>query len=209
MGTVKIQTMKHLIYIILVLLLISDSLFADGFGHEADGGYDLDIKDIMWIDFETPTTSGTIDSIKAYVTGTTPVKKFRLAIYKRSDSSVVDSFTQATAAAGTAWYYMQAYLNGTIEADEKYALAIWGQNKSGVGAIRGSLSGGDSTGVKAGTYDTWPDPYTGMSYTSDRWLSIYCYYTPAAAGGPVNALHSPDGSGVLHSPDGASVLHGP
>lgn len=164
------------------------------FGNANEGGSDVNIEDDIVGGLFTPSSSGTVDSIKAYLTyagsGAAPT---RLSIYEWDGPTYdsiyfVDSAAEILPSIGTAWYMALFYLNASITNGQRYSLTVWGDRIPASGAdIETALISGDSTLKLDLDYaNDWPNR-TAMTTTYDnRVVSILCYYTegepPEAAG---------------------------
>jgi len=132
----------------------------------------------------------------------------------RSDVFVLE----ATGSFPTGYKWDSVEVNIPLIADTTYVLAVGQVGYYGVSTKTVYIkftTGSSGDLVVRNPFDnddsTLTDPWGINSNSATQIYSIYATlnYEAAAATGPPNARHSPDGVGVRHSPDGASARHSP
>ena len=167
------------IIVAMLLMLYSPSLvWADGFGYDGEGALSTTIEDAIFANISSPTNSGTLDSIKAWLEVTTQAHLVKLAVYKWSDTSFVDSTEIIDVPTGEGWVYFDFVNNASITADTEYALSVVSEATAGDCKIDLYSSGGSAAAQNPFTYGVWPTPkWTGVNWTDVYKFSIYCFYT--------------------------------
>jgi len=162
----------------LILMLYSSSLVrSEGFGHDGEGNLTSSIEDRIWINISSPASSGTLDSIKVWLTVSTQPHLVKLAVYLWSDTSLVDSTEIIDVPLGEGWVYFDFVNNASITDGTEYALAVMAEATAGVAVIDFSTSGGTHAGDYDFDYGVWPDPLTTLDQGGLYLFSIYCFYT--------------------------------
>ncbi len=139
----------------------------------------------------TPSSSGTLDSIRGYCDGWfgyTSYQKFGLYIHRPDSSCELPAFVDSCAEVTTispAWYSGAAYLNGTITSGQSYVIVVWGDNRdTSLPRIYYQSNPGtnDTTYSWAEIYGAWPASVCDAGRDPDEQFSLVAYYTEAAAG---------------------------
>lgn len=193
---------------LLVLMVPIGVSHAETFGDENEESYNLSIEGLILGWSGPPSSSGTLDSIKVLLDVTTAAHNVHCAIYKLSDTTLIDSSEVKSIGVGSGvWHSFDLKMDGEIQAGTVYAIVAQAEANGGDVEMYFNITG-NAWLYKSTVYDAWPDTLHDCIAPNTRDVSIFAYYTPAAVG-PVNVLHSAAGAGVLHSAQGASVLHEP
>ncbi len=168
---------------VFLLLCLSPNLFADGFGYDNAGALTQTVENQRYAIRSTPTSSGPLDSIKAYLNVTTEAHEVHLAVYKWSDTSFVDSTEVIDVPTGESWVWFDFIGNDSVFADTQYALVVQAEATGGGCAVAYTSGGGSTAYDVLCSYSAWPTPkWTDVFGTGSDRFSIYCYYTGEAAG---------------------------
>lgn len=133
--------------------------------------------------------SGIANSITAYLSVFATDRKFKFAIYKTSDNSLVGQTEEGTGVSGVGWQTLN-FTTGVKISSIEYALVVWAQFISSTNDVRiyydyspppqgTSFSGG-------GVYNyyslngNYPDPWSPTII--NELYSIYCTYTAVVTG---------------------------
>lgn len=170
----------------LLILLLAPNLWAEGFGYDGEGSFETTIEDVKWANRSSPASSGTLDSIKVWITVTTQSHEVKLAVYQWSDTSFIDSTEIIDVGIGEGWVYFDFVNNASITASTEYALVALAEATTGDCQIDFEISGGSHAGEIGGSYGVWPTPkWTTVDQSGSYKFSIYCFYTAEAAAGQV------------------------
>jgi len=176
--------MKTTIVALILMFYTPSLVWADGFGADNEGASSFSIEDEIWANRSSPEFSGRLDSIKAWLTVTTEAHLVKLAVYKWSDTSFVDSTEIIDVPTGEGWVYFQFVNNASITEGTEYALAVVAEATAGYCKIDVDLNIGSHAVQSDFTYGVWPTPkWTTVSGIGNMEFSIYCFYT--AVGGQV------------------------
>lgn len=155
----------------------------DNFGYETAGTATWSCENkVLGSNADCPET-GTADSITVALNVTTEAHTCKCAIYRESDSDLIDNgiTEEKSVPVGDTWVTFNFTGTKPSLSAETYVLTCWCQNVSGGAVIRRSGGAGYSEYNYNKTYDAFDDPATFTEYSNIRY-SIYCSYTPAAAG---------------------------
>lgn len=182
--------MRNVLAALLVLMLYAPStVWADGFGFDGEGIANTTIEDTIWANRSSPASSGTLDSIKAWLTVTTEAHLVKLAVYQWSDTSFVDSTEIIDVPVGEGWVYFEFVNNNSITASTEYVLAVVAEQTAGDCKLDLALTGVHAGDLNSG-YGEWQTPkWTTVNHTGTWKFSIYCFYTPEAAAGAFIMIH--------------------
>jgi hypothetical protein len=171
--------MKQLILILIVLLPMS--ILAGGFGSEAVGGLSLTVEgDILGIESAADST-GTLDSVKVYLDITVAAKDCHCAVYKKSDTSLIDSSEVLNVGVSTAWNYLDFLLGGQVIEDTVYYIVVCCEIGDGNGRAYFGISGDPWAREENALFVAWEDPWVGRTTLANRPISIFAYYTTAVS----------------------------
>ena len=146
------------------------------FGHNSKGAYsDYDANLIKGAYFTCPETC-TADSISVYLLYYTGGVKVKCAIYRVSDLSLVGVTEEWTVTAAFDDWHVFNFSSPPTLANEDYILVLWNN-----GIVYSYYDYPFAVGrVQGLAYDGFPNPLV-PSNNSNK-VSIYCTYTPLAAG---------------------------
>lgn len=178
--------MKYL-WTALLFFCLAPNLAADNFGYCSDGSSWQTVEGQRWANRSTPTSSGPLDSMGVYLQVTTDAHNVHCAVYKMSDSSLVDSTEIINVGVGTAWIYFDFIGNDSLFADTEYALVVQAEPASGVCNVGYTTGGGASIYDILAQYGAWQVKWTTIFGTGSDRFSLCCYYT-----GP-----APEGVGIM------------
>jgi len=149
-----------------------------GFGYDDEGNLTTPIEDVLWANRSSPASSGVLEGIKAWLTVTTEAHLVKLAVYKWSDTSFVDSTYEIDVPTGEGWVYFQFVNNASITASTEYALVVVAEATAGDCKIDFYTTGGSHAGETGSSYGVWPTPkWTTVNQSGSYQFSIYCFYT--------------------------------
>lgn len=201
-------------WLVILLLFLPAESWSDVVGEER-----TDYDQILTIEQEprglwiTPATTGTLDTARVYLLVQDNAHDVRCAVYRRSDSSFVDSTTVVECAVDTAWYAFPFYENSTIKADTTYYLIAYSADEvtnCKIGFLYSSDGYWFTDAYEGSPMGAWPDTLDPTFTDPDYGVCIHAIYTPEAEEEAVaNCVHCPEGAGVVHSPEGASTVHEP
>jgi hypothetical protein len=172
------------------------------FGYETIGGSASDMESggvgyIKGSIFSIPD-AGTADSItvalKRYVAGS---DKFKCAIYKHSDLSLVGGTEERTLSMTTSFAWYTFNFNApkpSLTANEVYLLVVWAKYTTQYLYIAWAAGDANQGHYRAVAYNGFPDPWSPAPYHDAHKYSIYCTYT--VSGAPTYIDVSDSGSGV-------------
>jgi len=153
------------------------------FGYETIGSSSVSIGNIIRGSLFSCPETGTVDSITAYVKSDTG-QKVKYAIYKHSDSSLVDYTSETTAPTSPDWVTLDATNNATLEAID-YVLVAWSKKDWDpfyhmyyYGYLYYDTGETDQGHYQSEIYNSFPDPAS-FSHGNQK-FSIYCTYTAGA-----------------------------
>lgn len=171
--------MRTIIVAMLLMLYGSSLVWADGFGYDGMATLAAALENRIWSIRSSPASSGALDSVKIYLKVTTQAHLVKLAVYKWSDTSFVDSTYIIDVPVSESWVYFQFVNNASITADTEYAIAAWGEATAGDVTTLFNFTGGSCAAQSTAAYGVWPTPkWTTVDLDEIYLSSIYAYYTP-------------------------------
>lgn len=149
-----------------------------GFGYDSAGGSNTETEDVIVGSNFTISEDGTAHNMTVYISwnSVTPAN-FKTAIYKDSDSSLVENTTEISYPVD--WRTFDFVTEPSLTSGTSYVLVAWsGSNPMGMSAIAYDTNGYTDRGhTDSQTYGDWVDP---ASFTHNNNIySIYCNYTIA------------------------------
>lgn len=164
---------------------------ANRFGADNEGGFTSSIRDVIWANRSSPTSSGTLDGMAAWLTVTTASHNVKGVVYLWSDKSFVDSTEIIDVPIGEGWVFFEFVNNANITASTEYAIAIVAEANGGDCKVDFDLSGGSHAIQSPFTYGVWLANWTTVSDSGSYEVSIYAFYTPAEeeAAGQIIMIH--------------------
>lgn len=194
-----------------VFTYTTESLPVEGFGYGSTCGLTTTIENRIWATRDTPEFTGTLDSAKVYLYVTTAQHNVKMAVYKVSDSTLVDQTEEILVGIGSAWIYFDFTGNDSIFASTEYAIAVVSEVAAGECEVGFNTSGGNGShwGQASFTYGAWPSPkWTTLDQSGSYCFSIYAYYSYTPASDVVRAIQCPDGAFQVSGPN-PSYISGP
>lgn len=143
------------------------------------------IENTVAYDGATPSTSGTLDSLTAYVAADVD-HEAKLALYNSAYNDVLDSVAQFTIS-GTGTYHWESHpvIEGvSITGSTEYYFAAWSEATSGYCRVQFNSDASPATFNYdlSVTFGSWPASLTKDFESTDDQLIIYGTYTESAAG---------------------------
>lgn len=156
----------------------------DTFGETSAGSTGAPIQNAIDATWFTCPKDGIGKSMSASIWVGSEGDKIKMAVYKRSDESLVGTTEEWVAdSTGKQWVTKNFTTpKPTFQENVDYYLAVWGWGSSS--DPQSYFFSETSRSVFKGiAYDSWPDPLD-SSGTTDRRHSIYCTYTPSDTTNP-------------------------
>ncbi|MCK5614304.1 hypothetical protein KAR91_71220, partial [Candidatus Pacearchaeota archaeon] len=155
------------------------------FGTLEEGGITIRAHDQIAGGKYAPSSSGTADSMIAYLNQTGDGNMIQACIYDGTDGdayTLVDTSAEKAVAADQAWVKFLFIQGGTLTSGTKYLIGVNGELDGGGVDLywTNTAAATDTLTYINQTYGTWPDPIDPTQF-SGRLVSVYCYYTEAGA----------------------------
>ena len=153
------------------------------FGYDTQGIIGAPLENIITGSVFTVTENGTADSITAYVRSQTVARKFKCAIYRHSDLSLVGVTEEITLPADFKNWQTFNFTNPkpSLVKDTDYILVAWTEAGTDYGRLYYDTGATNQGHTQNATYDGFPAT---LSPTHSNYeFSIYCTYEEVVSGG--------------------------
>src|SRR3990167_1178376 len=149
------------------------------FGYETAGAFGANVENIYITGGGTPTGSGTVSKLTAYVEATSANKNFKGGIHNNSLTKLTNGETGATLVSTVGWYDLTFATPPSVTASSFYYLGVVCESLGGTGLIYVDNAGDYGYGETASTYPTVPTTINDFSIFF--FVSVYATY--GAGGG--------------------------
>jgi len=155
------------------------------FGYTTAGASGVGFGALLWGTYVfSPSDSGTVSKITAYVESGTTANLAKKGIYKESDNTLIAQTSNNTIPANGSkdWVDFAISTGGSVVGGENYSLVGQGQNES---IYKDTVSGKNTEYITPFSWGTsWPSPITWSNkpYQSNIAFSIYATYEASASG---------------------------
>jgi hypothetical protein len=155
------------------------------FGTLVEGGVTIRAHDQIAGGKYAPSSSGTADSMIAYLYQYGDGNMIQGCIYDGTDADVftlVDTSAETAIGVGQSWAKFLFIQGGALTSGTKYLIGVNGELDGGAVDLywTNTTESTDTLPFFNQTYGTWPDPMDPGQFTG-RLASVYCYYTEAGA----------------------------
>jgi hypothetical protein len=159
------------------------------FGHTGTAGTaGLNLENSIWALKATPTSSGTLTTISAYIYCTSgKTVKMKAALYLNSTLAYIATSAEKSYTSPDYSYHWIDFTFSpgvSITSGTVYLLAVWSDIDAAASVYiwYGTSVTGEWMGYDSETYGTWPNPLVWTEQDPNYYLSLYGTYTESVIG---------------------------